>query len=307
MILISKIIKWLLVSSLVPVIGFAGLYLYLSTAAGHRAEELRIFDHIDYRPLVIAHRGGAGLAPENTLEAFRLSDELGADVLELDVRMTSDGKLIVFHDSRVERTTNGRGAVENLTLAEIKKLDAGFRWTKDDGKSYPYRGRGVRVPSLRDVFETLPKANLNIELKSDTPSPVNRLCGLIREFDAAERVIVAAAMHSVLAQFRRECIGVATSASASESTGFLALYKIGLSKNFDARMQAFQIPRYLGSMEVVTRDFVAASHERNLKVQVWTINKREEMKRLIEIGVDGIMTDYPDRLLETINSQTINR
>jgi len=116
-------------------------------------------------PEVIAHRGGAALRPENTLAAFLHAVEVGADILEMDLRVTADREIVVMHDATVERTTDGRGAVAALTLAELRKLDAGYRWTPDGGASFPYRGRGIRAPALEEVFRRLPNARMNLEMK----------------------------------------------------------------------------------------------------------------------------------------------
>lgn len=303
---VRKTLKWFSFFALLFVLGLVGLYAYIATSRGKRAEEFSVFAKKVSRPLVIAHRGGAGIAPENTLEAFRRSYDLGVDVLELDIRATSDGKLIVIHDRKVDRTTEGSGNVSEMIFDEIRKLDAGFRWTRDGGKTFPFRGKGIRVPTLREVFDAFPDAKINIEAKHETPSPVKHLCNLIREFDRADKSAVASLSDMVLKDFRSNCKGVATSASLSESRSFLTMYRIGLSKNYSANMQALQIPKYIGGVGIVTREFVQAARERNLQLHVWTVNKKEEMKRLIDIGVDGIMTDYPDDLLELVRESDMH-
>jgi len=249
---------------------------------------------------VIAHRGGAGIAPENTLVAFRKSVELGVDFLELDIHASKDGELIVIHDESIDRTTNGNGLVSSKTRDELQKLDAGYTWTNDDGKTFPYRGKGVKLSILREVFQTFPEIRINIEAKHSEPSPATPLCDLIREFKRTDKVIVASTVSSFLAEFRRECQGVATSASPAEAIGFFVRYKVGLSDNYSPEMQVLQtIPKFR-AFQIVSANYIKAAHERNLQVHVWTINKKEDMQNLIEIGVDGIMTDYPDRLLETL-------
>lgn len=275
-------------------------YVYLAMSEGKRAAEYKVFVQKTFRPLVIAHRGGAGIAPENTLFAFKKSAELGVDVLELDFHRTMDGELVVIHDSTVDRTTDGTGAVAAMTLEEIKKLDAGFRWTNDGGKTFPFRGKGIKIPTLREVFEAFPDIKINIEPKYETPSPAKPLCELITEFNRQDKVIVGTFRNEVLEDFRQTCKDVATSASPSEASVFLAKYKIDLSKSFSPEMQVLQIPEKLGSLQIVTEDYIKAAHERNLDVHVWTINDIEDMKRLIKIKADGIMTNYPDRLLEVL-------
>lgn len=298
--MLKKILKIFLyfVLSIITVLGFT--YIYLAMSEGKRAERFKILTQKMSRPLVIAHRGGAGISPENTLFAFKRAVELGVDVLELDVRATLDGELIVIHDAKIDRTTDGSGFVAGMTFEEIRKLDAGFHWTKDGGKTFPFRGQNIKIPTLREVFEAFPDTKINIEPKYDTPSPVAPLCSLINEFNRADKVIVGSFRNEVLEDFRQNCPGVATSASPSEASFFLAGYKIGLSESYSPQMQVLQIPKRIGSLQIVTEDYIRAAKERNLDVHVWTINEIEDMKSLIELKADGIMTDYPDRLLELL-------
>src|SRR5829696_2712479 len=123
----------------------------------------------DEWPVNLAHRGASSLAPENTIEAFRLALEAGAGGLELDVHMTSDGHIVVIHDATVDRTTNGTGAVSEMTLHELRRLDAGHNFSPDGGPTRPYRGRGVRVPTLGEVLREFPGVAVNIEIKAGTP------------------------------------------------------------------------------------------------------------------------------------------
>ena len=278
------------------------IYGVLASTQGTRATEAAFFRHVGTRPLVIAHRGGARLAPENTLSAFRSAVDLGVDVIELDVRGTSDGELVVMHDALVDRTTDGHGQIVEMTLAEAKKLDAGYNWTPDGGQTFPFRGKGVVVPTLREVFTAFPKLKFNIEPKNQTPSLIKPLCGLIREFKLGESVVVGSFNQTILDDFRRECAEVATSASPSEVSKFLAMYKTGVSEAYSPSMQALQVPEYAG-VQILSKEFVEAAHERNLKVHVWTVNETEDMKRLLEMGVDGIMTDYPNRLLDLLKGK----
>ncbi len=305
MFIFLRIIKVLSFFGLGGLVILGAVYTYMSSSSGKPVEEFKIFaEQRKDRPLVFAHRGGRGIAPENTLTAFQKSYELGVDVLELDVRATKDAELVVIHDKTLDRTTDGKGLISERSLAEIKKLDAGFNWTNDEGKTFPFRGQNVRVPTLREVFEAFPEAIINIEPKHADPSPVKPLCNLISEFKRSDKVIVGSFNDEILEGFRRLCKNVATSASPSEASGFLARYELGLDDNYAPTMSALQIPQRIGSFEIVTKDYLKAAHAQNLQVHVWTINKKAEMKRLIEIGVDGIMTDYPDKLLELLKAET---
>jgi glycerophosphoryl diester phosphodiesterase len=252
------------------------------------------------RPLVIAHRGGAGLWPENTAYAFMQAKASGVDVLEMDVRSTAEGVPVVMHDATVDRTTNGTGRVADMTLRALKELDAGYRWSPDGGKSFPVRAKGITVPTVEEVFNALPDMRFVIEPKPDARSPVEPLCRAIREHGMSERVIVGSFNQSILDEFRQACPGVATSASPSEVGKFLALYKAGLATSYSPSMQAIQVPEYAAGLHVLSRGFVEAAHERNLAVHAWTVNETSAMNRLLDMGVDGIMTDYPDRLMTLV-------
>jgi glycerophosphoryl diester phosphodiesterase len=274
-----------------------GLYIWLSRSAGVVVPEHNYFKGDAGGVLVIAHRGGAGLWPENTLYAFERAAAIGVDIIETDLRATADGELVIFHDEHVGRTTDGTGRVAAMTLAELKKLDAAFRWSPDGGRTFPLRGGGVTVPTLREVFAALPNMRFNIEPKQAEPPLAAPLCRAIREQGVADRVLVGAFSGSTLGEFRRECPEVATSASTDEVLGFLAMQRAGLDNAYSPPMQALQVPVRAGSMRVLTRDFVEAAHGRKLRVHAWTVNTEEEMRSLIDLGVDGIMTDYPEKLL----------
>ena len=302
---VGKILKWFGYFLLVVFVISISFYFYLYFSKGEPALAKAIFENENSRPLVFAHRGGGGLFPENTREAFEYSANLGVDVLELDVHSTSDGKLVVLHDATVDRTTDGRGKVSELTLAELKKLDAGFQFSSDGGKTFPFRGNGITVPTLAEIFDTLPAVKFNIEPKQQTPSVTKPLCEMLRERKMTDKVIVGSFRQEVIDEFRTACPEVATSASPSEAAQFLAMYKTGLSDSYTPPMQALQIPENLGYINVVSKDFVETAHKLNLKVHVWTINDTDKMQKLIEIDVDGIMTDYPDRLLNLLNRKKV--
>jgi len=295
-----KILKWFGYFALGGVLILAAVYFYLAMQTGKPAEMRAIFNRDDSRPLVFAHRGGGGLFPENTLEAFKYSAEMGVDVLELDVHATADGVLVVMHDASVDRTTNGTGRVNQMTLAEVKKLDAGYLFTPDGGKTYPYRGKGITIPTLQEIFDAFPSMTFNVEPKQTEPSVVKPMCEMIRARNMTDKVIVGSFRQAAIDEFRAECSEVATAATPSEVSEFLALYKIGLGESYNPPMQVLQIPERVGALQVVSKDFIETAKKLNLKVHVWTINDAEDMKRLLDLKVDGIMTDYPDRLLNLL-------
>lgn len=298
-----KTAKWLGIIVLCMLVILAGIYSYLAFQTGTRASERPIFTGQANRVLVFAHRGGGGIIPENTLPAFIYSSSLGADVLELDIHRTSDGELVVIHDRTVDRTTNGSGKVSEMTLAEIKKLDAAANFSADGGKTYPFRGKGFTIPTLREVFDVLPNSIFNVEPKRQGSEMAEPLCALIREKNMADKVIIASFTQAILDDARAACPEVATSAGPLEVLSFALRVRGGIGESYSPPMQTLQVPRSVGSIDLVTKEFVDAAHERNLKVHVWTINSPDEMRRLIDLGVDGIMTDYPNELMKLLDQK----
>jgi glycerophosphoryl diester phosphodiesterase len=252
------------------------------------------------RPWVMAHRGGRGQWPENTLLAFTQSLAKGADVLEMDLRRSRDGIWMVIHDASLMRTTNGQGAVHQFTAAELQALDAGYRFTTDNGKTYPFRGRGLRIPTAEEVLQAFSGRRLNLEIKENDESAAVSLCRLIRAKGAEDRVLVASVAGKTLNAFRKACPRVATSAAASEARLFFLLSRLHLEGLFPRGPDALQVPEYFGRLHVVTPGLIAAAHGLNLKVHVWTVNQTADMQRLLDWQVDGIITDYPTRLEKII-------
>jgi glycerophosphoryl diester phosphodiesterase len=300
---LRKSLKWLGYLVLGLIVILAGVYVYLAIQTGERATERAVFTREKSPFLVFAHRGGGGIFPENTLGAFEYSAKMGADVLELDVHATSDGTLVVMHDGSVDRTTNGKGRISQMTLAELKKLDAGYLFTTDNGVTYPFRGQGITIPTLQEIFDALPTMTFNIEPKQSEPSITAPLCEMIRAHKMTEKVIVGSFRQTAIDEFRQACPEVATSATPAEVMEFLTLSKTGLSEAYNPPMQALQVPEKVNRLSVVTKDFVENAHRKNLKIHVWTINETADMERLLSLGVDGIMTDYPDRLLKLLNRE----
>ena len=259
------------------------------------------------QPAVFAHRGGAGLWPENTLFAFRHAWALGVDVLEMDVHITRDGHLVVIHDSTVDRTTNGHGRVRDFTLAELQALDAGYWFTPDGGQTYPYRGKGIRIPTLEEVFDAFPDARFNIEVKADAPDAVAPLVALIRRKGVADRVIVGSFDQAIVDDLRARLPHVATFASRHEVTTFWIFQTLRLPRAWRPVPDTLQVPvhyRVYGhDVTIVTPHFVRAAHSLGVRVDVWTVDDPDEMARLLDMGVDGIMTDYPDRLLALMRAR----
>jgi len=250
--------------------------------------------------LVMAHRGGGGLAPENTMTAFEQAVQLGADILELDIRSTRDGVLVVIHDESVERLTNGVGRVNDLTLAELKQLDFGYRWTNDGGHTYPFRGRAITIPTLEELFGAFSEMRMNIDIKQSVPPIFDVFGEMLHEFRRTDKTMVASFDVATINAFRERFPEVPTASDASEVKRLLALSWLRLEKLFKPRSQAVQISEYYGPLKVLSRRFVRAAHRVGLQVHPWTVDELADMQRLIALGADGIISDRPDRLLRLL-------
>jgi glycerophosphoryl diester phosphodiesterase len=252
----------------------------------------------DPKILIMAHRGGKGLWPENTLYGYQKALESGVDVLEIDIWRTKDGVVIVNHDETVDRTTNGRGEIGTFTLAELQQLDSGYRWSVDG--TYPYRGAGHTISTLDQVLSQFPDTRFNIDIKENSDELIGALCDHIDKHSAHDRVMVASFHQRALLKFRKRCPNVATSAGTWEIIRFIILSKLGLTRLYDPPFGAFQVPQRAGVFSITNRTFIEAAQKRGIDVHPWTINDKTDMKRLINLGVDGIITDYPDRLSEVL-------
>ena len=252
-------------------------------------------------PVNVAHRGASTLAPENTIEAFRLAVEAGAGGLELDVHMTRDGHIVVIHDATVDRTTNGSGAVSEMTLDELRRFDAGHNFSPDGGSTRPYRGRGVWVPTLGEVLEELPGIAVNIEIKAGTPGIEETVLGILRDANALGRALVVSTPHAIVKRFRKISSGhISTGASRWEIGVFYILSRLRLERLVRPAYDALQVPLLHRGILVVTPRFIRAAQARGVRVDVWTINQAEEMRRLLDLGIDVIMTDRPGTLAEVL-------
>jgi len=249
-------------------------------------------------PLLFAHQGGADLWPSNTLVAFQNAAELGVDVLEMDVHLTADDDLVVIHDHTVDRTTDGTGRVGDMTVAELKQLDAGYDFTPDDGATYPYRGQGVTIPTLDEVLDAFPDYRINIEIKDDDLHAAERLSDIIEAHDAQERVIVVSFHDDPLSYFRELQPHVATGAGPGETRTFYILSSLNLWHLHRPHADAYQVPISQSFAHFDTTAFIGDAHNMNQQVHFWTINDADEMRRLLQLGADGIMTDRPDLGME---------
>ena len=243
------------------------------------------------RPLVFAHRGGSALAPENTLAAFDRGLSLGADGLELDVHLSRDGRVVVHHDASLERTTDGAGPVAARSAEELARLDAGYRFCLDG--DFRFRSRGFSVPTLATVLARYPDARVIIELKNGTEALARATLADVRQARALDRVCFASEYPGGLRVIRAMEPAAATSAARPEVRGALVRTWIGWPLGRPA-FQAFQVPEVAGPHRVGSSRMLRAAHRAGLGVQVWTVDCAQDVRRLLEWGVDAVISDRPD-------------
>jgi glycerophosphoryl diester phosphodiesterase len=243
--------------------------------------------------LVFAHRGGAKLAPENTMAAFANGIALGSDGVECDVHLSRDGVPVVIHDKTLERTTNATGPVSSRTADELSALDAGYHFVALDG-SRPYRNRGIGVPTLEQVLASFPDVRVIIEMKEGEPALARAVAAVVRRTNAVDRVCVGSFYKRGLAVLRAEHPEIATSASENEVRW--TLYRAWCRWPLGSRRPycAFQVPEIAGRLRVVSPSFVAQAHRDGARVDVWVVDGPADITRLFRWGVDGVITDRPD-------------
>ncbi|HZA04117.1 MAG TPA: glycerophosphodiester phosphodiesterase [Propionibacteriaceae bacterium] len=256
-------------------------------------------------PIAFIHRGGAAVVPEDTILGFREGLKYGDAVIECDVHSTLDGELVVMHDETVDRTTDGTGRINELSYAEIQQLDAGYDFTTDNGATYAWRGRGVTVPTLSQIYAEFPDRPVNIEIKKgDRPGVEERVAAAIEAAGAQSRTLVVSQSRATIQRFREVSNHqVATATSTLELLGYWLLSLLHLTWLIDPPFQALQPPEYYKGIPIVTPRLVRAAHRQNLRVDVWTIDEEADMRRLLSYGVDGIMTDRPDVLARVLGHQ----
>lgn len=288
---------------------------------------------LDRRPIGFAHRGGVREFPENTLYAYRESARLGADVLEMDIYATADGELVVLHDTTVDRTTNGSGTVESMTLAELRALDAAYWFVPGQGTPHDaadseyafrgiatgertpppgYRAEDFRIPTLEEALRAFPDHLLNIELKPSlrgTGTYEAKVAALLKRYGRATDVMVASFLDHTATLFKLSAPCVSTSVPTVQvalmlltSTGPLPMLPLAIH-------QAFQVPRSTAGigqipeqieLTILSEDFVSDAHAAGLAVHAWTIDDCDQMVELLRMGVDGIMSDRPARMIEVL-------
>ena len=242
-------------------------------------------------PQVFAHRGGSALGPENTIAAFDLGLAAGADGLELDVHLSADGVVVVHHDETLDRTTNGSGPLARRTADELAAIDAGHRFEREG--RFEWRGQGVGIPTLREVLHRYTRVPIIIEMKVDSAAMGEALAAEVRRADAVQRVCAAGFGARALRAARAALPEMASSACAPEVR--LALYRSWV--RWPVRHVpyiAYQVPEVSDGHRIVSPTFVRHAHRASLKVQVWTVDERSDMDRLLSWGVDALISNRPD-------------
>ncbi len=243
--------------------------------------------------MLFAHQGGEGEWPCNTLFALENSERLGADVLDVDVHLSKDGQLVLCHDPTLDRTTDATGPITERTAKELKNVDAGYRFTTDKGRTYPYRGRHLGIPTLEECFQRFPGKRFGVEIKPDDPRAVSELLRLTRAYS---NPVLLSSFHDDLMREARKA-GMATSATPGEVRVFLILSTLHLESLFSPPYEALQVPREHKGTRVLSPRLVEAAQARNVKVIPWTLNEPDEMQEAWALQVEGVNTDFPSRYL----------
>lgn len=289
--IVAAIVIFLLVINLFPV---------------KQIKQKSFFNH--NRPLVIAHQGGELLAPSNTMASFENAANMGVDVLETDIHITKDGHLVTIHDPSVDRTTNGKGNVADLTLAELQALDAGYHFKDLDG-SYSFRGKGVYIPTVEEMFQRFDDMKIEIEIKDDNPPErieeiAPKLWKLIEKYQMEEKIIIGSFDQKILQTFEKYAKGrVAITAGRQEVKSFVVFHKFFLRNLYVPKVDAFQIPVEDSGFDLTDQRLIDGAHRLGMEIHYWTIDDPKTMEKLIDAGADGILTNRPDLLLKLLEEK----
>jgi len=274
---------------------------------------------LERRVVAFAHQGGAYEGPSSTLFAIEQALANGATAIELDVHATKDRQIVVCHDETVDRTTNAQGEICDFTLAALREMDNAYWFIPGDAVTpgrpdadYPYRGRAPRdrsfgIATLEEVATAFPGVPLNMDIKRTAPDvePYEQLLAdELRRLERTSSVVVASFSDAAIQAFRAIAPEVLTSAATNETAAFYFAVAAG-EVPAPAPFAALQVPATFGDVAVVTESFVTAAHDQGVAVHVWTINERAEMERLLDLGVDGIISDTPTMLVEVLRERGV--
>lgn len=292
-----RLIAWALVLGVI-----AGLVIIRVATIHPRLAKAYLSDD---KPVVLGHQGASGERPSNTIESFRRAAEVGADILELDVSLTKDGYVVVSHDTTIDRMSNGKGQIKDYTLAELQKLDFGYGFTPDGGKTYPYRGQGITIPTLEEVFKTFPGKRVNIEIKQVDPPIEQQVWDVIKKYQMEDKVLINSFPSEPTDRWI-SLVGQRTALGADQRDMYIfaAYWLPHLDWLYNPTRDAFQLPvsQKLGpfTIHLATPRLIERAHKLGIKVHYWTVNDEATMRHLVEIGADGIITDFPDRAVKVL-------
>lgn len=295
--ILKKIAKILLIIIAVLVV----IYLILFITARSISKPIKPvawYQGYNHQTIILAHQGGEGEYPSNTKIAFTHALIAGADVLDTDMHMTKDGVLVLAHDETLDNRTNGKGALRDSTYEDLKKLDFAYNWSPDGGKTYPYRGQGVGVYTLEEMFSDFPTLRYGIEIKQTTTEAATKFCATIKKYNYEDKVLVSSVTQPNMDVFRKACPTVATSATDPEATKFFVLQKLDLVGLYKPKFSSLQVPGKQGSLSIASKAFSGNAHHLGLKVINWTIDTPAQAQHFIDLGADGIITSYPKRVID---------
>jgi len=262
-------------------------------------EQKTYFSH--EHPLRFAHRGSRILWPENTMTAFQGAVDAGCIYIESDMHVTGDGVIVTFHDDVLENLTDGKGKIKDWQWPDLRTLDAAYFFKPEE--DYPLRNSGIGIPSLEEVMKTFPHVMLNLDLKQ--PGIEQNVARFITAHHFEDRVLLASFNNRRVRRCRRLLQNrVATSAGPREVALSWAYSRVGKACKIAA--DALQVPVHKGPVRVVDKKLIEAAHASGLQVHVWTIDNPAEMRRLLDLGVDGIVTDRIDLLNEVLADRSVS-
>jgi glycerophosphoryl diester phosphodiesterase len=285
--------------------------LHTDSAAHANSGGQPVSDHSDNpfrtgHTLVIPHGGGDGLFPEDTLFAFEQTMAMGADVVDVDLRLSGDGVVIAFHDATVDRITGATGSVRDMTLEQLTALDAGWSFTAggdaatDD--AHPYRGKGLTIPTFASILDEFPTTLLSVDLKDQSLDMVQPVCDLLIDHRRFDDVFVGSNSDEQILEFRRLCPRVRTSAIMRDVYASRDA-RASNDPTFVPAASVDQPPFRIDDRQLVDADSLAFAHAHGIAVLTWVVNDVDDMQLLVDLGVDGIYTSYPDRLLAILERQ----
>ena len=255
------------------------------------------------KPVTIAHQGGNKIYPDESLLAFTNAINMGIQVIEFDIHRTKDGIIVINHDQTIDRLTNGTGLIREMSWVELQQVDGAYNWSPD-GLTYPYRDKGIKILSLIEMMDAFPQQLYDIEIKQHDPPLEKDLCDLLRKYGvAADQAIIASFRDETVARFHDICPEVAISLPVNQGTVLYILSRIGLERLLPLDAVVAQLPTTfstkLGKLEL-DRRYIEAFSKGDRQVWVWTVNDSIEMKRLVNMGAHGIITDRPDILMDFV-------